>query len=352
MRLCFFVQMIDPEDTIRGFIPGWISALAGEVDELVVISQENRIKDFEFLGPNVRVHSLGKEAGKSKWQQFLTLKKILNDESFACDALLTHMNPTYTIAAAAAAKKKLPLFTWYAHKTVSMRLKWANTLSTRCFSASLESFRLPTDKIFILGLGIDLKHFSNDSGLLKNREKALRFNSACRLSPVKRVELLLASLENLPGDWGCDIAGEAGKNDQKEYASQIKISAEKMADSINFQGAVPYSKMPEFLKASDIHVNLSSTGSLDKGLLEAVASGLTVLTSNEAFKEFLKGTEERTYIENPNVESLKQRLSDLLNIPREQLQKDQELLYERLCQEHSLKGLSQKLVAQIKEALN
>ena len=47
-------------------------------------------------------------------------------------------------------------------------------------------------------------------------------------------------------------------------------------------------KTLEFYQSGDLFVNLSDTGSLDKAVLEAMACGLKILTSNEAFKSVLK----------------------------------------------------------------
>jgi len=45
--------------------------------------------------------------------------------------------------------------------------------------------------------------------------------------------------------------------------------------------------MPKHYQHSDLVINLSHTGSIDKVVLEAMASGRLVLTCNEAFKNIL-----------------------------------------------------------------
>jgi glycosyltransferase involved in cell wall biosynthesis len=54
------------------------------------------------------------------------------------------------------------------------------------------------------------------------------------------------------------------------------------------QGLVPYERIPEFYEAAFLHINVSETGSMDKTVMEALASGCPVLTSNPAFFELLK----------------------------------------------------------------
>ncbi|MEK7522407.1 MAG: glycosyltransferase, partial [Patescibacteria group bacterium] len=56
---------------------------------------------------------------------------------------------------------------------------------------------------------------------------------------------------------------------------------------IEFVGPIPNKNIVEFYQSGDLFVNLSDTGSLDKAVLEAMACGLKVLTSNEAFKNIV-----------------------------------------------------------------
>lgn len=352
MRLMFFVQMLDPEDAIRGFIVGWVRALAKEVDELVVLSQDTRYLDVE---DNVRVISLGKETGASKWRQGIILAKRLYQEILGSktDAVLTHMTPIYSVACAPFTfLGGTPLFTWYTHRQVSTTLRLAEKFSRLCFTASESSFRLPSKKRRVVGHGIDINLFCQRRNLIRDREGPLRLLSASRLSPVKRVDVLLDALSNLPGDWSLDLAGDAPLGSQKAYEERVYRLAGSLGDRVRVHGAIPHPQMPAFLRQGDLFINLSGTGSLDKGVLEALSVGCTVLTGNEAFREFLEGTLERTYLEEVNVESVRSRLRTLMDCPRPRLQEDRDRLYERVRSEHSLQGLARRLVAEMKREIS
>jgi len=58
----------------------------------------------------------------------------------------------------------------------------------------------------------------------------------------------------------------------------------KITDAFQFVGPITNKDLPPFLQSADLFVNMSHTGSLDKAVLEAMACGLKILTSNEAFK--------------------------------------------------------------------
>lgn len=85
------------------------------------------------------------------------------------------------------------------------------------------------------------------------------------------------------------IAGAPIFETDKVYFQKLKIlvKEKKLEDKIIFMGAIPYRKIAEFYKSGNLFVNFSDTGSIDKVVFEAMASGLLVLTSNEAFKNIL-----------------------------------------------------------------
>jgi len=211
---------------------------------------------------------------------------------------------------------------------------------------------LVSPKRTLVGHGIDLAHFAGDPNHLSKRSGPLKFVTACRLSPVKRVELLLEAFKKFEGDWSLDIAGDAPMEEQKKYERKLKEMADGLGGRVKWLGAVPYTAMPEFLSKGDVLVNLSETGSLDKNVLEAVASGLTVLTSNEAFKSFLEGTEHRSYLNENDAAVLRERLEELLRTSRFMLQADQKILYQRLVERHSLPRLAKILVSRMKEIVD
>jgi glycosyltransferase involved in cell wall biosynthesis len=60
-----------------------------------------------------------------------------------------------------------------------------------------------------------------------------------------------------------------------------------LSNRVIFEGSVIPEKIVNYYRDADIFINLSSTGSLDKVVLESMASGNKILTSNEAFSSIL-----------------------------------------------------------------
>ncbi|MFH1881976.1 MAG: glycosyltransferase, partial [Planctomycetota bacterium] len=66
----------------------------------------------------------------------------------------------------------------------------------------------------------------------------------------------------------------------------------ELQDWIEFVGFVPQAYIPVYYRRAFGHLNVSQTGSMDKTVVEALACGCPVLTSNEAFFNMLQGYPE------------------------------------------------------------
>ena len=78
-------------------------------------------------------------------------------------------------------------------------------------------------------------------------------------------------------------------NADADYFEGLKteIKLQGVEEQFVFQGSSHHSEIPLWLEKADILVNISDTGSIDKVILEAMAFGVQVLTSNEAFENIL-----------------------------------------------------------------
>jgi len=65
------------------------------------------------------------------------------------------------------------------------------------------------------------------------------------------------------------------------------VKEKNLENFVEFLGGVPDREMLEYYRNSDLLVNLTPAGSFDKALLEAMASGCLVLTSNDSFLNIL-----------------------------------------------------------------
>src|SRR3990172_7833146 len=193
MRLLIVTQKVDRNDPILGFFHRWIIEFAKHFESIAVICL---FEGEHNLPANVKVFSLGKEEGGARISK--TLRYIVRFYNYIWrerknyDAVFVHMNPIYVVLGGVLWrmwKKKISL--WYTHKSVDLKLRVAEKFAHTIFTASRESFRLPSKKVFVMGHGIDCDQFKPDA--YENGD-ILRIITVGRIAPVKNYETLMEAL--------------------------------------------------------------------------------------------------------------------------------------------------------------
>ncbi len=286
MKLLIITQKVNKSDPILGFFHRWIEEFSKYCEKVVVICLE---KGDYSLAPNVKVLSLGKESRLSRLKYLLNFYKFLWQERGNYDVVFVHMNPVYIVLAGWFWKiyqKSIAL--WYTHSHVDWKLQIAEKFSNLIFSASKESFRLKSGKLIITGHGIDTEIY-RPAEIKKDKQIIL---SVGRLSRTKNHHLAIEAFSRLlenksPRElW---LVGEAIYKADLVYKQELidLIESRNLINKVRLLGMVTPDKMPAIYQQADLLVNLSDTGSLDKVVLEAMASGVRVVSSNEAYYRIL-----------------------------------------------------------------
>ena len=361
MKLLIITQKIDQNDDILGFFHRWVEEFAKNCEQVVVIAQFVGAYD---LPRNIEVFSLGKERGRSKARQLINFYKLLFENLSRVDAVFVHMIPLWVVLGALFFKiYRKKVYLWYVHKSADWTLKLAEKLVEKIFTASPESCRLKSDKIIIIGHGIDTEKFSIFNFQFSKRRKNSKFKiiSAGRIAPAKNYEILIEAAEILKKrdffargplrhsdseasgpalGWEIKIAGSPILEKDKIYSENLKnfVKEKNLEDKINFVGAIPHKDIAAFYQVGDLFVNFSDTGSLDKAVLEAMAAWLLVLTSNEAFGNILSSE----YFTSKNPEEIAEKIIMLSKSEPDPGLRD------FVVKNHNLKGLITKIVGVIK----
>jgi len=142
--------------------------------------------------------------------------------------------------------------------------------------------------------------------------------------------------------WEIKIAGAPILENDKKYFEKLKnlIKEKKLDDIVEFVGPIPNKYIAEFYQSGDLFINLSDTGSLDKAVLEAMACGLKILTSNEAFKDILK----EDNIADKNPENIAFKIINLASSEKKYS------LVEYTAKNHGLDNLAEKIIKQFRNA--
>lgn len=309
MKLLIITQKVDILDSNLGFFHHWIEEFAKTCESVEVVALG--VGEYH-LPPNVRVHSLGKEGGESKLKYLFRFYKYIFSLRNNYDAVFVHMNPEYAILGGIFWRllgKRVSL--WYLHKAVNLRLRLAEKFAHTIFSASNESFRLSSKKLRIVGHGIDVDLFS-PSGTTRETNFVITVG---RMSASKRVAEIVETVE---------LA--------KKRVPDIKLEIIGTPDNI-----VQNKNLPDYYRRASLFINLSTTGSLDKAVLEALACECPVLTTNEAFKSL-----------GADVYTDKQTVEELSELVIERLQTASHKSYRQwVVENHSLAKLIPKIIAEL-----
>jgi len=288
MKLLITTQIVDQNDSNLGFFHKWIEEIAKNVDKLTVVCLFAGEYD---LPDNVTVLSLGKEKKISRLQYLCRFYKYIFSECKNYDHVFVHMNPEYVVLGGIFWRlwRKKILF-WYTHKAVNLKLRLAEKLATKIFTASKESFRLPSKKLEIVGHGIDVDFFTS-SGV--SSDNTISLLSVGRISPIKDLETVILACNELikknpERKIRLNIVGEPITTIDFEYKKILEELIEKLRLSqyVKFVGSRTYKQMACEYHQNNILIHSSKTGSVDKVVLEALAAGLVVFSSSEAYNMF------------------------------------------------------------------
>ena len=317
MKLLIITQSVDKNDQNLGAFYRWWEKMAEKVESMTIICSRKGEVD---LPPHVMVESLGKERGVGKMRRIWKFWELFSWHYARSDAVLFHQIPEFVVAASPfliSLKKRTVL--WYAHKSVSPALTIAERLVDWVATSSPEGFRMRSKKVVYTGQAIDTEFFT-PRGNPKQEAGIIRFITIGRISPVKNYELIIEACaigkRTWPWQWHLTVVGGPLTDTDRAYEKKIKdmVVSRGLSSHIEFVGPRPYRGIPDLLRAQDVFVNMSATGSLDKAVLEAMSCGLSVITSNEAYREILP---ERYFLRNnTSAEELSRRMEVIAGDPR------------------------------------
>ncbi|TKT72403.1 glycosyltransferase family 4 protein [Afipia massiliensis] len=344
-----FNLAVDAEHVTLGFGLKWIEALSRRFTHIDIVT----MTAGKFSLPkNVTVWSVGREKGYPEWLRALRFYwiavRILMRRRI--DVVFTHMIPVFAILFWPVAKLTgLKNLLWYAHGTVTPTLKVAHRLVDRVVSSTPEGFRIVSDKVTFIGQGID-------SSLYLPRRRTpstiLRIVTVGRISSSKGLHILVEALQGLNSamPWQLTIVGDATNDDERRYAAELRQQVNLgCSENIVFAGRLEPGRIAEELAAADVFVNLSATGSLDKAIVEAMASGCPVLSSNDAFCAIAREAGFSDCIVQRDGGSLTVGLEHFSKLDQGARWTIAERQSEIALREHSLEGLMDRLYANLQK---
>ncbi|MCR4311234.1 MAG: glycosyltransferase family 4 protein [Candidatus Taylorbacteria bacterium] len=360
MRLLIVTQKVDERDAVLGFMHGWIDAFSKQVESVSVVCLE---KGRVHLPEKVSVFSLGKERLKIKDLRFKFGERFVYAWRFVryiiqkrneYDAVLVHMNSEYIVLGGWFWKlwgKTVTL--WYAHKSVTWSVRLAHPFTDIIFTSTKSGFRLPSNKVRVIGQGIDTEKFNIQYSKFNIQGEAFRIVTVGRISPSKDYETLIDAIEKVCKEVSVsikvDIIGPTSVVSDEAYLKRLNERVEKkgLLDVVTFKGPVANSDLPEVLSGYDLFVNMGHTGSLDKAVPEAMAVGIPVLTCNEAFRDVLGPFTGDLMYPKGDFSALSDRVQSMVRLGESGRRTLGEQLRAIVVRDHSLEAFVRKVVSTI-----
>lgn len=342
-NLLIITQKVDENDDLLGFFAAWLKEFSKHFDKVFVITLA---KGEYKLPDNVFVYSLGKEKGSSKFLRIVRFYAYLFKLTPQSRGIFAHMSPIFAISSWPVAllfNKKV--FLWYLHRSLTFRLKVAERLCSKIFTADKDSLTLKSKKIIEVGHGIDFERFriNRPIGQISPISPIgpIRILSVGRISKIKDYETLIKAAQNLKDrglKFKVKIVGRPVMPYDFEYFEELKklISQLGLKDSVEFTGFIPYGRIDSYYKESDIFVNLTPKGGIDKAVLEAMASGCIPFVSNEVFKKYFGESGSLLIFKHGDPEDLVEKIAGFLKMPEERMGKMMSFLEESVRKNHSV----------------
>ncbi|MFC1613182.1 glycosyltransferase [Patescibacteria group bacterium] len=365
MKLLITTQKLDINDASFNFFNSWIREFAKNCEKVTVICLEKGEYD---LPDNVNVLSLGKEEikyppvsppdwtvvragplGKGGGYKLLYVwrfYKYIWQERKNYDAVFVHMNPEYVILGGIfwkLFKKKISL--WYVHRAVNLKLRIAEKVSDVIFTVAKESFRINSSKVKVLGHGIDM---SKNNFIAGNSHEKFNIALVGRITKIKNQKLLVDIADILINklqekEFKFNLIGSPVSREDKKYHDEVKnlIKKKELSAYIKFLGNAQNQHIYDNV---DLSINLCPTGGLDKVVLEAMARGCIVVSSNRGFDGILP---DRLLIKDVNPEMIAKKIMDIKNMPESEKEQLRKKSRNEVEQNHNLEKLVEKIMKEL-----
>jgi len=335
-------QAVDEEDPVLGFTPGWVNGLARHLGRLSAYCL--RAGKHE-LRHNVSVQLLGEGKLRRLWRLRKGLKADLNEMNVR--AIFAHMCPRYAVAARRIVGREVPIILWYAQWAKSRWLTAAHKVSRIILTPVQESCPLQSDRVRVVGHGIDTEKFRLVS---RKRSGNIVLLSAGRIAREKRYEFLIeavaAAKEALPlEELALRIVGSPTVPSDEQYFSELKrvVREKGLDEAVEFRFAVPYTRIQDEYADCDLFISTTVRHSFDKAPLEAMACGKIMLTTNQSFRTVLGQYADLLIAEDQNPHDLAKRIVHIARMEPPECERLRLALREAVVRDHSLDRLMKEV---------
>lgn len=306
--LYILTQQADPHASLLGFFWEWIKRFSEHFDTVYVACYDRS----ESVPPpdNVRLLKFSYYLIPKTWLEIVYARMFRN-----LKCVFVHMIPGFALAVYPVCKLlNVPIYLWYSHDHVDLKLKLAAKLSKKIFTAYEGGCRVCQEKVVVIGHGIPV-------AVSVNTPKLNMILCVARISPVKHIEDAVSAMPRIlefNGDLLLSVVGDIA--DKKYYGDLLDL-CKTLDVEVNFVGKVPHEDVMRFYSMAKIMIDGNETG-ISKSALEAMSVGTPVIVKSKSFEALFGDDFEHCYYSTP--EELSQKVVNLLS---------NQALYERLSEQ-------------------
>jgi glycosyltransferase involved in cell wall biosynthesis len=356
-RLVFVTQLVDPDDSVLGFVIPQLRALAARFDLVVIANEVRRVPD----DLDADVISLGKEHGAHRAQRgaryVAELVRVTRARRPA--ALFAHMCPIYlALAAPVVRTARVPSILWFVHPDDSPALRVAERLADVVLTVSAGSYPRHGAKIVPIGHAIDTDTI-RPAPPSRTRGAPLHLLALGRMSPVKHYDEMVRAVA-AAREQGADVTLRIVGNSPRDEEQRNRVALEQLVrtsvpGAVALEDGVERAAVPQLLASADVLVNATSAGSADKVVFEALATARPALVASPAFDELLADLELQLRYRREDERSLPDLIARMAAAPEAALARVGTELRVRVERDHSIAhwvGEVERIVAELRERRN
>lgn len=285
MRLTFVCLNADMSSPVHATTVRWIDALAArpEVDHLTVLTLDGgRVPQRPGLVVRTfrRRHRLS-----TTWQFYREVARVVRQGT---DAFLVYQGGPYPLLLwPIKLTRGIPIYYWKAHPHISGWTRLSARAATRVFTSTPAAFPLALPHVVVVGQGVDVKTFTPRPQTAGSADLV----TVGRIAPVKRLDQMIHAVARHNDRFGArvrlDIYGPTLPEDGgHERRLRDMTGTAGLSDLVTFKGPVMQDDLPPLLGGYRLFLNFSKTA-LDRTVVEAMACGLPVLSTNQAVAQML-----------------------------------------------------------------
>jgi glycosyltransferase involved in cell wall biosynthesis len=346
MKLAFVCLNADASDPVHATTARWIDAFAArpEIDHLTVLALR--------AGPvppraNLTVRTFrGQNRIGTLWNFYREVVRALRTGVGAIFVYQTGPYPVLLWPVKLLAG--VPVYYWKAHPHISTWTRLgAKFVARKVFTSTPAAFPLALPNVVVVGQGVDVARFVPRPSVPLGD-----LVTVGRVAPVKGLEEMIRAVARCNERFGSrlrlDVYGPTLSEDgaHAQQLAELAGSFGRLAP-VTFHGPVVQDELPVLLGGYRAFLNFSKTA-LDRSVVEAMACGVPVLSTNPAVAEILP-PDLRGDLTAPadNLDAQAEAIHRLLDLDDQRRADISAALRRLVVEEHNLDALVARIIGEL-----